>query len=394
MITPTERRIIQALFATATILILGIIFMLPLSLQSSILKRPLGSPIALGADITATYRPQPSWTPKTPTSSPEPEASPTIAPTPLPEATLRPTPEPVCGAPEVVTILLIGSDTRSNNYLYGLADVVRVARVDFVNGRITILEFPRDLWVEIPGISQHENITHGKLNQAYLYGNPGFGYYDGPGEGPGLLARTLLQNFGVESNNFVAINMQTFVRLVDALGGIRVNLAEGVDARAEDQPERYDLVFRAGLQTLDGREALTLARLRPVTIAQRIRHQNEILCGLRDKLLSPSVLPKIPDIISVFEGSVQTDLTPELIGQISCLALQPESPKIVFTSFPQDLLVGTRIYDPYQKLNTFVYDVDFDILRNYVRQFSEGTWPENPESDPTRVTDENAYACP
>jgi hypothetical protein len=100
----------------------------------------------------------------------------------LPTSTV--TPDPLCGGPAVMNILAIGSDARGNHYLYGLADVIRLVHVDFVNARVSILEVPRDLWVQIPEIADHYDISEGKLNQAYLYGNRGLGYYDGPGEGP------------------------------------------------------------------------------------------------------------------------------------------------------------------------------------------------------------------
>ncbi len=103
-----------------------------------------------------------------------------------PTATQTATPQPLCGGPAVMNILAIGSDSRGQHYLYGLADIIRLVRVDFVKARVGILEVPRDLWVDIPDISDHYNITQGKLNQAYLYGNKGLGYYDGPGEGTGL----------------------------------------------------------------------------------------------------------------------------------------------------------------------------------------------------------------
>ena len=70
-----------------------------------------------------------------------------------------------------MTILAVGSDQRGDVYNYGLGDVIRLVRVDFLSPRVTIMSFPRDLYVEIPGISDHYNITHGKLNQAYLYGS-------------------------------------------------------------------------------------------------------------------------------------------------------------------------------------------------------------------------------
>ena len=94
----------------------------------------------------------------------------------LVQATSTATPQPLCGGPAVMNILAIGSDARAENYLYGLADIIRLVRVDFVNARVAILEVPRDLWVEIPGIASHYDITHGKMNQAYFYGNKGMGY--------------------------------------------------------------------------------------------------------------------------------------------------------------------------------------------------------------------------
>ncbi len=136
-------------------------------------------------------------------------------------ATSTSTPQPLCGGPAVMNILAIGSDARGDHYLYGLADIMRLVRVDFVNGRVTILEVPRDLWVQIPEIADHYNISQGKLNQAYLYGNKGLGYYDGPGEGPGLLARTLSLNFGAQPDHYLAVNMHTFEAIVDAVGGHR-----------------------------------------------------------------------------------------------------------------------------------------------------------------------------
>ncbi len=126
-----------------------------------------------------------------------------------------------------MTLLLIGSDTRSTGYTWGLSDVMRVARIDFVTPRLTVLDFPRDLWVEIPYIADNlSGQDHEKLNQAYLYGNPGdgFKYWDDPSAGPGLLARTLDLNFGVKVDHYLAVNMRSFVRMVDAVDGIDVTL--------------------------------------------------------------------------------------------------------------------------------------------------------------------------
>ena len=141
-------------------------------------QAPLGPSLALPSQ-TPGATPSPVFlTPLKPTSSPQPNAP--------SRASAQVEPLPLCGGPKLLNILAIGSDTRATGYLYGLADVTRLVRIDFITPRVTVLEFPRDIWVEIPGISDHYGTTHGKINQAYLYGNPGMGYYDGPGQGPGL----------------------------------------------------------------------------------------------------------------------------------------------------------------------------------------------------------------
>lgn len=285
-----------------------------------------------------------------------------------------------CGGPEQMLILAIGSDTRGSGYLYGLADVIRLVRVDFVNPGVTVLEFPRDLWVEIPDISDHYGITHEKLNQSYLYGNPGFGYYEGPGLGPGLLARTLNLNFGARPDHYLAINMQTFVRLVDALGGVEINLPYPVDGRVGDQQTRDDLYFKPGPQRLNGESALTLARMRIGTNADRSVHQSLIACALRDAALKPSNISRLPDVIQAFEGAVQTDLSPREISALTCLAPQIPAENIRFVSFPEDLMTATRIYDPIFKKQVFIYKADFDRMRLYVSAFQNGDWPAPPSA--------------
>jgi LCP family protein required for cell wall assembly len=284
------------------------------------------------------------------------------------------TSQPVCGGPAVMNILAIGSDARGNHYLYGLADVMRLVRVDFINTRVTILEVPRDLWVEIPEISDHYNITHGKLNQSYLYGNKGLGYYDGPGEGPGLLARTLSLNFGARPDHYIAVNMKTFEAIVDAVDGIDVYLPYDVEVFTPEYPDGYGV--EAGQHHFDGETALWVARIRQYGTFSRAENQNIIMCALRKKLLSPAVVPAIPQLIKDFQRYVQTDLSPEQINQLACLATQMSGANVVFASFPMELFSITKTFDPQSKSTTSTLDADFKILRDYVDRFQQGTWPD------------------
>ena len=345
---------------------------------------PQPLPLAVGDDFT----PPPTFSP--PTARPQP-----IIPTrtPRPNAGI-----PYCGGPETMTLLLIGSDTRADGYAYGLADIVRLMRVDFVYRTVTVLDFPRDLWVQIPEISDHYGITHEKLNQSYLYGNRGFGYYDGPDFGPGLLALTLDLNFGARPEHYFAINMQTFVRLVDALGGVDINLPYPVDGRMPDQQSRSDLYVPAGQQTLSGREALTLARLRIGTNADRTTNQSRVVCALRDTALKPSNFARLPEIINAFQGAVQTDLSPQQISALACLAPQILPGSIRFVSFPDDAMTATRTYDPRFKKQVFIYEPDLALMRLYTAAFQRGDWPPAPSiqsvTQQTPTSDEESFSCP
>ena len=286
------------------------------------------------------------------------------------------TPEPLCGGPALMTVLGVGVDTEDNSYTYGLGDAIRIVRVDFVTPKVTVLSMPRDLWVEIPGISDHYGLTHGKLNQSYLYGSPGMGYYDGSGGGPGLMAHTLDLNFNLRVDHYGAVNMLTFSRIVDAVGGIDLYLPTDVDGTPTNDRTEDMGYFDSGNNHFTGDEALRFSRIRKrYNDLTRMDHQNMVLCALREKLLDPSVLPKIPKIIAAFEGQVITDLSLEQMGQVACLLPYLKQENLIFTGLPDDILSPARIYSPQMRNETFIMEADNQVIRDYVAQFMAGTWP-------------------
>ena len=382
--TRTQKSILTFLSIIATLL-LALVGWLGYQTYTTLWKAPLGPAIALP---TSTWSLPATWTPAASNNVAGVQPAITLAPSNTPVESVS------CGGPPVMTLLAVGTDARSNSYNYGLADVIRIVRVDFVTPRVTILEFPRDLWVEIPDIADNiDGQDYEKLNQAYLYGNPGFGYYEGPGEGPGLLARTLALNFGVHSDRYVAVNMRTFEKIIDAVGGIKVDLPNGVDGRtSEDRSKR--LIFPPGPQILNGEEALTLARIRNEGVFERATHQNTVMCALQDKLTSPSVVVRIPALINSFKGAVQTDLTPEQIAQLACIGTKLTGDDITFASFPQEIFEGTRVFDPVFDGRVFVWDVDYDVLRDYVNRFNLGAWPAPSIADTSRPDDSTVSTCP
>jgi LCP family protein required for cell wall assembly len=347
--------------------LLGILLLF-FTLSGILLFRLYRQPLGPGLELPTVTQPHPTLT-----TFPIAVAATDSTATDVPPTSTA-TPRPLCGGPSVMNILAVGSDARGNHYLYGLADAIRLVRVDFVNRRVTVLEVPRDLWVEIPGIAEHYNITHGKLNQAYLYGNKGLGYYDGPGEGPGLLARTLNLNFGADPDHYLAVNMITFEAIVDAVGGIDVYLPYEISVKSPDNPKGFGIP--PGQHHIDGETALWIARIRQYTTFGRAENQNIVMCALRKKLLSPAIVPAIPQLVKDFKRYVQTDLSPEQINQLACLTTQMHGTDVVFASFPMELFKSTKTFDPQIKTTTSTIAADFDILRDYVDRFQQGTWPD------------------
>jgi LCP family protein required for cell wall assembly len=350
---------------------------------------PLGPGLDLPTYTAPAFTPtatEHSSTPVADTNAQILDFNPTATKMPL-TATLTPTatPEPLCGGPPVMTILGVGADS-GYDYRYGLADVIRIVRVDFVTPKVTVLSFPRDLWVELPpdiASPSGNEITHSKLNQTYFYGGPGMGYYDGPGAGPGLLARALDLNFGLRVDHYGAVNMQAFVKIVDAVGGIDLYLPYDVDGRPVDDKTADMGYFYAGQRHFNGDQALRFARIRKkYNDFTRMDHQNMVICALKDKITSPAVLPKVPQIISAFQDSVLTDLSPEQFSQLACLAPKLRRENLLFTSLPQEILDSGTIYSPILKNSTYIVEADFDVIGDYVAQFMAGTWPDQPK-EPT-----------
>lgn len=343
-------------------------------------NRPLGQALGLP---TRTPTVEKRTLTSQPSATEELESTPNSEDIEAPTPTLVATePQPVCGGPPLIYILGIGADNDFNDYNYGLADVIRVARVDFVTPKVTVLTIPRDLWVEFPDLIEKyaDTVTHGKLNQAYLYGGPGMGYYDGPGGGPGLLARTIAHNYGLYVDHYGAVNMVVFEKIIDALGGIDIYLEQDWDGTPVDENTEDMGFFAAGQHHMSGNEALRFARIRKrYSTMARNNNQTLVLFAVKDKLLSPNVVGSIPSLINSLIGEIQTDLTPAQLSQLACLLPRLTDENLQFISFPEEMMIPGREYDPMLGNTTFVWDIPKADIRDFIRDFENDAIP--PDSD-------------
>jgi len=298
--------------------------------------------------------------------------------TPTETANVSPTatipPDTICDGPETMFVQVTGVEGIS--YLYGLSDAIRVVRIDFLNGKITILHLPRDLYVSIPiaipGIT--ESVTFGKLNQAYFYGSPGMGYYHGEGQAPGLLAQTIEENFNLKIDNYISVNTRIFQMMVDAIGGIDVYLPDNVYGHHYQEPVLY---MKAGIHHLDGKQAEMVARHRTIIgDFGRVNNQTILIKAFIRNLITPEGLTSIPDLIDIYRETVLMDFTPDEISTILCLLSKIDNKEdITFLGFPQDLLEEKRVYDEVQKHNVYVLDPDLNAVVEFLDKFQKGILP-------------------
>lgn len=151
--------------------------------------------------------------------------------------------------------MLFGVDARDNSYR-GRADVTMLISVNHPRRTVNFVSLMRGMYVNI-GIRHHE---WGMLNAAYSYG------------GPALAVRTVERNFGIPIKGFVAVNFNSFRRIVDAAGGVDIVLT---DAEA-----RY-LGMTPGAHHMNGQEALNYARIRKIdSDFQRNGRQRKVIFSL------------------------------------------------------------------------------------------------------------------
>lgn len=198
----------------------------------------------------------------------------------------------------VSNILLIGSDSKNFDNV-GRSDAMMILTIDDKNKSIKLTSLVRDTLVNIPGHG-YEKLTH-----AYAYG------------GAKLLLDTIEQNFKISIKDYAAVNFNSFIDLVDVLGGVEVNVKEKEIDHLNDvivnsfntsnkEAEEPQFIRSDGKQLLNGYQALAYARIRKVdSIYERDTRQREVLKSIADKLVElpitnyPKVIKKILPYVDV-----------------------------------------------------------------------------------------------
>lgn len=256
----------------------------------------------------------------------------------------------------VINVLLIGNDSRLEGD-DGRSDAMILVSISDKTKTITMTSLLRDMYVEIPG--------HGgnRLNAAYSYG------------GPELLMETIEQNFDIPVHRYALVNFQAFANLVDAVGGVDLELTnEEVQyvngyLMEYNQLEGRDLATDfldpslSGMIHLNGPQALAFTRNRYIgTDFGRTERQRKVLSAVIDKL---------PGAVLKNSGELTEGLFPNLttnLKQGECYNLSLNAWKFLGYDMVQQCVPVEGTYSNATIREMAVLEVDFEANKRFLKQ--------------------------
>ncbi|MEO8272481.1 MAG: LCP family protein [Chloroflexota bacterium] len=281
--------------------------------------------------------------------SPRPSASGTPGPsggtfgpaTEPPAPTATPVPVPTWAADGRLNLLLIGSDAGPGRWLARM-DSINVVSVEIATGRIALFS----LWrytanVPLPPESAG-GFKNGRfpdyLNALYVYamGHPKL-FPGGEARGFRATAGAVQELIGQRLDGAIVVNLNGFVDLVDAIGGLWVDIPFGVHDSHYALPDGsgyIELNFTAGCQKLGGERALEYARTRHQdSDFGRMRRQQRVIVSLARQLDPIGMLPRVPDLLAIARDNLWTTLQPDEIADLAELAARVDKTDVQYYLF-------------------------------------------------------------
>ena len=288
----------------------------------------LGDPCVFVSDQTTCVEASP-----TPTGS----NGPTDAAIATPSATAPPAVQGSALAPVAIppwdgqgrlNILLIGTDQRPNEGTYN-TDTLIVVSIDPSTKQVAMFSLPRDSW----GIPMPPGPLQGAFGPTYqakitsfftaVRGRPDLVPGSTQTRGYNGLKEVLGSLYGLDIKYFVEVNFEGFRQIVDALGGVTINVQVPVidNSYPSDTGRHARIYIPAGIQHMSGAQALIYARSRHGSDDfDRGYRQQRVLTSLREQANVADLIPRIPDLVAAVKATVRTDIPQSELAKLAGLA--------------------------------------------------------------------------
>ena len=256
----------------------------------------------------STPIPRPSATPEIAAAT---QGSPSIA-VPTPDSFTRQAPAFRVNLPNrYLNIVLLGTDMRPEHRIGSIparrrstwrTDAIIIASLDVQDHSVRLLHIPRDLYVYVP------DYGYGRINSADMWGE-----IEEPGSGTDWVKKTIYHNLGIPIHYYVKMDFEGFINIVDALGGVEIDLACPVP----------DLGLEPGMHRLNGEQAFYYVESRlESTDFDRGRRQRKFLMAMWDQFLTSEVIPKLPELWAALSDNFETDLPLDQVISLAYVGLQ------------------------------------------------------------------------
>ena len=203
-------------------------------------------------------------------------------------------------------VLISGSDTRGGFDENGRSDVIMVATVNPKTHTILLTSVPRDFYVTT-ACDATDGCMQGALDKITHTGI----------HGTNTTKRTVEQLLGIEINYTFKVGFDTVTDLVDAVGGIDVNVEPGYEC--DNFLHAPGLSVHAGVNHLNGEQALGYARERYAYSEgdrQRTKNQQQVLMGIIDKITSPAIVTNYASIMDAMSNTFSTTMSSDEISDL------------------------------------------------------------------------------
>lgn len=224
-----------------------------------------------------------------------------IEPQETPEAEMESIQPSVAKKDDSKTVAIFGTDKAGS-----LTDVILVAHFKSETNEVNILSIPRDTKVEwtkeqtsiLP--KAHQWVRVSKINEMTSWGSID--------DIRPLTIATLEKLLGVKIDHYVVVNLDAFRQIVDAIGGVEVEVKQRM--KKDDYSQGLHIDLYPGVQVLDGEKAEQFVRFRsyPTGDLGRIEAQQQFLEAFAKKVLSPDIITKMPKIVPILFTSIKTDV--------------------------------------------------------------------------------------
>lgn len=261
---------------------------------------------------------------------------------------------------DIYTFLVLGMDTRPDDQELN-TDVMMVSRVNTINNTVHTMSFPRDLYVEIPGIGAD------KINAAFkAVAENGHEQWM---QGMSATRATFEHNFGLTIDAALSVRFEGVEEIVDLFGGVTIeNPYELFDGNYPTLDYgTTEISFPAGEININGEEALQLMRTRNQDGDDgRVMRQQLILSALLEAAQRPENVEKLPELLEIGREHAITNIPVDV--QVHLASVAPNIPaENVHWGTITHLLWGDTVAG-----GMWVYQGDWAQLPGYVQAFLNG----------------------